>query len=310
MFRVSLLALSLVLTACETTTNPGGGGTSVVEDTSTGGLVAASIGGALANNLSVQAGSKSSKTLTSALNPCPTLLTLEGPYCTKVDDYTVNLVYIQCHLADSMAQWTGVLQIADASGISCGTVPTTTMSRQFVTSTTDFTPGGGLRVANGLTVTLDHRTANLGNYQGDVISPNVGTGYGEKTIWNNNVRTGVELRQRIYSSGLFDHSVAGSVAISESAGATTRTASGSVTVYHNILRVKGVSTLSSLVFSNNCCTPTAGSITTTFASTTQSGAAGRALDGKSETIQFTGCGTATVTGVDGTSANVSITQCY
>jgi hypothetical protein len=209
-----------------------------------------------------------------------------------------------------MAQWTGTLQIGDATGVSCGAFPTTTLTRQFVTSLTDSTPDAGLRVANGITVELDHKTANLGNYEGDTIVPTIGAGYGEQVTWTNNVRTAVQVSQRIYSVGLFDHSLVGSVAISEAADGESRTATGTVTFYQNLLRVKGASTFNNVVYNNSCCDPISGSVTTVYAATSQSGTAGQALDGKSESITFTSCGLATFTAVDGTTTNVSLTQCY
>jgi hypothetical protein len=104
--------------------------------------------------------------------------------------------------------------------------------------------------------------------------------------------------------------VVGQVSVAETLGATSRTVTGNVTVYHNILRVKGNSVFNAVTYSDVCCVPTGGSITTTFTATSQSGATGKAYDGKTETISFTGCGTATITGTDGKSTNVTLDHCY
>jgi hypothetical protein len=291
----------------------GCGSGSATEDSSASGAAAGSIGAAIAASGSTGTTSRSLR----ALTPCPTLKTAAGSGCAAGPGTTVNLTYDACSFGSSTAKWTGTLEVGvtgSGNTITCGSFPfngssTGTITRQFVDGGNN--PQTGTRTSSfGTVVTIDHHTANLGNYEGDTIAANVGTGYGDVVTWTGGKRTGIQVRQRVYSS-LFDHSVNGSVTISESSGiaASNRTVTGSVDVYHNKLKVKGTSTFNNVVYVDTCCNPTSGSISTAFAKTSQSGTVGAALDGKTETLTFTGCGTATFVDYKGTSSNVTLSHC-
>jgi hypothetical protein len=245
-----------------------------------------------------------------ASSACPTLATNAGAGCTQVNAQTVDLSYNSCSFGNSAATWSGVLQIADATNVTCGTFPNTTLTRQFVTSTSDSTPSSGVRTGSDLTITVDHATPNLGNYQGDTIAPTIGAGYGIGVNWAGApaIRVAMIINQHV-SSPVFDHSVTGTLGISETNGASNRMVSGQVVVYHNLVKVKATSTFSNVVYTDVCCLPTDGSISTAFAATSQSGATGQALDGKSETLTFTGCGTATLTQINGKTIDVTLSHC-
>jgi len=165
--------------------------------------------------------------------------------------------------------------------------------------------------ASGVTAYIDHATADLANYEGDSIAANIATGYGSQVTFNGSgARTGVTIRQRVYSTGFFDHSVTGGLSISESG--TTRTVSGSVSTYHNIVQVKGTTTFTSVVYNNTCCLPVSGTISTAFAKTASSptNVITSAIDGKSESLSISGCGTGTLTTHNGAVVPVALNNCY
>lgn len=283
---------------------------STVDDTSASGAAASAVGGAIAGS-----GPSGKETRSERTTACPTLKATTG--CTQTSSTLVDLAYNTCSFGTSQATWSGTLEVGVTGGgntITCGTFPfngssTGTITRQFVDGGGN--PSTATRTsALGTVVTIDHQTADLGNYQGDAISANVGSGYGAVVTWTSGKRTGIELRERVHST-LFDHSVNGSVTISESSGiaAANRTVTGSVDVYHNKLKVKGTSTFNNVVYNDTCCTPVSGSVSTAFAATSQSGTAGAALDGKTETLTFTGCGTGTLVDYRGQSSNVTLSHC-
>ena len=119
------------------------------------------------------------------------------------------------------------------------------------------------------------------------------------------------MKRRLYSS-LFDVSVNGALTITEaSAGATSRSVSGAVTVYHNLLRVVGTSVLSNITHSDTCCLPVSGTVTTVFSAGTNVGPTllGTLLVGKAEVLTITGCGTGTLQRIDGSSVHVALNGC-
>ncbi len=101
----------------------------------------------------------------------------------------------------------------------------------------------------------------------------------------------------------------GTVAIDETAGATQRTASGTVTVYHNSVLMKGTATLTAVQYTDSCCYPVSGSIATAFVATSLSDAQAQVLSGTTETLTFTGCGTAQWHPLNGKDSLVTLDNC-
>ncbi|MGZ3771722.1 MAG: hypothetical protein ACXVCP_16625 [Bdellovibrio sp.] len=197
--------------------------------------------------------------------------------------------------------------------VTCGTFPNatgTTLRRQFVSSAG--VPGTGSRTsAKGVVVTIDHSSSNLANFDTATIAANIGTGYGSSVTFNGSgARTGVDVKQRLYVSGGFDHSVVGSITISESG--TSRTVSGSLTVYHNKVKVVGTSTFTNVVYNDTACAPVSGSISTSFAAGAHVSPTtiGSLMVGKSETLTFNGDGTATLVDYSGASSTVTLGHCF
>jgi hypothetical protein len=242
-----------------------------------------------------------------AAGACATMATAAGAGCTNGSS-AVTLSYSACNFGTSTAVWSGLMEVRGA-GVACGSFPTGSVTRQFVISAGGAAHTGTRTNSAGKVVTIDHSTADLGNYEGDTISTLVNSGYGTSVTIGGGVRTAVAVRQRMTGT-LFDISVNGNLAVSETSNATSRTLSGSVTTYHNVLKVKGTAAFSSVVYSNSCCTPVSGTITTTLAATSQSDSVGQALDGKTQTLEFTGCGSATATSTSGTTSSVAVTACY
>jgi hypothetical protein len=110
----------------------------------------------------------------------------------------------------------------------------------------------------------------------------------------------------------WDHTVSTAtpvnIAIANAGTATeTRTiaVNSSITVQHNILQATATSLVTqALVLEPGTCScgPTSGQLTTTYTS-------GAGYTGKSETMTFTGCGTAKFVDTNGNSADVTLARC-
>ena len=161
---------------------------------------------------------------------------------------------------------------------------------------------------------MDDASANLANFDNqNIASINPNGGYGVAVHFGaNGRRSSIALARHVAVSGLFDHSVTGNLSISEDAGASSRVINGSVTVYHNLVRVVGTSTFTNVIHSDLCCVPTGGEITTTFSAGANQSPRflGELMLGKSEKLTFTGCGTAVLTETDGTVKNVTLKRCF
>jgi hypothetical protein len=110
--------------------------------------------------------------------------------------------------------------------------------------------------------------------------------------------SGVTLYRHVLTTSAAD----GGTALTLSGG----NVSGTVITYHQLAKVKATSVIN-VGMSAGCCTPTSGTVTTTF-NTSASGALAK-YSGATETLTFTGCGTATYTGPEGYTGNVSLTHC-
>lgn len=299
---------------------------STTEDTSVSGAAAGAIGGAIASSSSggtmaslnlpgknIAGVSKAALHSELAMTACPTLLSASGSGCTQTSSTVDTLTYSSCSFGNALATWNGTLDVTVASGsITCGTFPTLSsvgsISRQFVTGAS---PSSGTRTsASGIQVTIDDATANLNNYQGDTIGAIIGSGYGSQVTFNGSgARTAVTIDHHL-SCTAFDHSLTGQLSISESG--TTRTVAGTLTTYHNKVKMKGTTTFSSVVYNNTCCQPVSGTITTTFATTSQSpnNAITTAMNGKTETLTISSCGVASYTDYSGVTSTIAMTGCY
>lgn len=322
LLKIAMMA-SLILAGCSSKKADGTTSAATDEDSSSSGLVASAIGGAIASSSSsgTVASFAPQPSIWSVLLPqafastaCPTLRTTNGSGCDTHSGY-VDLTYSSCSFGSSLATWSGTLEVSLGSGsISCGTFPSgltsNTVVRQFVSL--PGVPGGiGVRgTKRGTVVYIDHATADLGNYDGVTIAKDIGTGYGTKVTFNSSgARSAVDVKQRLYVTGGFDHSVVGSISLSESG--STRAASGTMTVYHNKAKVIGTSTLSAVTYNDTSCVPVSGTITTVFtAGTVQPTVIGNLMVGKSETLVFNSDGTASFTDTSGTTSTVELTHCY
>ncbi len=323
---ISLIAVTMFAFACsKKTSDPTTASSS--EDSSSSGLAASAVGGAVSS-------SDSSGTVTmNVKNPniwtvlilqepawaatsCPKITTASGSGCTNSGN-NVDLTYSSCSFGAAAASWTGTLEVSLSTGaqVTCGTFPTVStlngsVQRQFVSSAG--VPGSATRATSrGTTVYIDHATANLGNFDNQTIAANIGTGYGTKVTFNGSgARTAVQVRQRLYVTGGFDHSIDGSITLSESG--TTRTASGTIKVYHNKAKVLGTSTFTDVKYNNTSCIPVSGSISTAFTAgaNVSTNALGTALVGKTETLTFNSDGTGTYVDATGASTTVELTHCY
>jgi hypothetical protein len=317
-----LMAVSFAVSGCGKNSD----GSTSAEDTSASGAAAGAVGGALSGSSSsgtqAQMDFKSQpslfQTAKSSFNllpnafadvSCPTFRTM-GSGC-QASGGTMWLSYSDCTFAGA-ATWTGVQSLISTASASCGVFPnptTGTLIRQFVASSGSTTPGSVTLTTNrGVQGVVDDATVNLGNFDGDAISTVTNGGYGSEVTFASGKRTSATIAHRIYSTGIFDHSVTGTVQVSDSG--SSRSVSGTVTVYHNLLRIIGTSSVN-VVHQDGCCFPISGTITTLFSQGSVAPTTlGRLAVGKTETLNITGCGTATLTSYDGSTANVILDRCF
>jgi len=320
---------------------------SASEDTSASGAAAGAAGGALSGSGS--SGSQAfimpqgHKTLISSIQnqlnsafnlmndafastSCPTYKsTTTGTNGCTTSGSTMWLNYSGCVFAASgSATWTGTQAIIASAGStnpSCGTFPTPaaggTLTRQMVTAASSITPSTATIVSSfGTTATIDNSSSNLSNFNNDTIAALSGAngGYGEQVSFNSSgARSGITLAERIVVSGTLDHSITGSLTVTETAGASTRTITGSVKVYHNLLKVIGTATFNSVTHSDSCCYPNGGSISTVYSagSNVSATTAGSKLVGNTETLTFSStCGSVTFVSTSGVSATVTLSRCF
>ncbi len=320
-----LMVSAALFSACAAKDDTSGTDSSSSEDSSSSGLAAGAVGGALASSSSSgsMAMNQGPQKLWSLLipqalasNPCPRVTTANGSGCTNgTSNSYVDLTYDSCNHGSSLSTWSGTLQVSLGSGaITCGAFPSptsTTLTRQFVSSGV---PATGVRTTpSGKAVVIDHATANLSNFDNQTIAANVGTGYGEVVTFDGSGnRTAVQIRKRlfVYPGIGFDHTIDGSVTVSESG--STRTISGSVVVYHNKLKVVGTSTFTNVTYNNTSCIPVSGEITTAYAAGANVSPtnAGSGWVGRSETMVFNSDGTGTFTDYSGATSTVTLSHCY
>ncbi|MBS1970999.1 MAG: hypothetical protein JSU04_11865 [Bdellovibrionales bacterium] len=318
--------VSLLLGMQVACSSSGSGGTTtgnpLVEDTSASGAVAGAIGGALSSSASGGASEMKVMSTAATVSPlggvCPTFATT-GTGCATSGG-TMWLNYSSCKFSGSTASFTGTQALIMSSGTaSCGTFPhpgvNSTLKRQYVTASGSTTPSSLVRQsAAGTYLAIDNHTTNLSNFDSATLATIVNGGYGVSVSFNSvGARDQITFGHRVNVVGDFDQTVYGTLNITESSsGATSRSVSGTVTVYHNGLQVIGTSTLSGLVHSNTCCLPVSGSITTTFLAGTNVSptALGSLYVGKTETLAFTACGEGRLTKYDGSIVNVSLNRCF
>jgi len=228
------------------------------------------------------------------------------------------LSYSDCTFTGN-AEWNGVQEISMSTGTAaCGTFPNPGASnllyRQYVQTAGASVAGSVTLTTSNRSGTVDDAVANLGNFDGQTIAAvNTNGGYGTKvTFAANGARSHLDLGHRLTVNGSLDHSVTGSIAITENPGAATRTLNGTVTVYHNLMKVVGTSTLTGVVHDDVCCLPVEGSITTAYTAgqNVAPTRSGQLLVGHSEVLTFTGCGTATLQGADGSTLDVTLNRCF
>lgn len=179
---------------------------------------------------------------------------------------------------------------------SCGTFPTTNFVRTFGSGTTRTSSGG-------LVVTLDTST-NSSNFESTSF------GGGTAVTFSSGHRNSITITGIRMTSSAFDYTVRTSSALTINDTGTSKTVSGSVEILHNLLHVRGNSTLNNIGFTTGCCFPTTGSISTLFDVGSTGGNSASRLIGKTETMAFgSTCGQATYTDYTGAISTVTLTHC-
>jgi len=281
---------------------------------------------------------------------CPTLVSGASSGANTCASITGGalLYYSSCSFGSSTATWSGYMDItlANASStVDCIHFPTPTtdtLMRQFV-NLSGTQPSTGTRTsASGPVVTMDDTTATIiANYEGDhfdttgystfgytPFGPGAAGGGKEVVFDGSGKRTSVTVVEQIKATAglvtLFKHTVAGTVNISESGSGsasewtasagtvTSGSCTGGITVYHDLVEMAGNTCFANVKYNTTCCTPVSGTITTTFSKSTQSptNAITTAMAGKSESLTFNGCGSATWTTYAGSTIAVSTNYCF
>ncbi|MGZ3688751.1 MAG: hypothetical protein ACXWPM_01045 [Bdellovibrionota bacterium] len=148
---------------------------------------------------------------------------------------------------------------------------------------------------------------------------NATTGYdgtshsgGTAISFTSGARTNIAINGiNLVSSGKFSHTVyttGSGLGITDSSA--TKSVTGTLVVLHNLEKVTGTSTFNAVTFTSTCCTPTGGSISTLFSAGAANGNANSKFIGKTETLAFTGCGTANFTDITGTTSAVTLSHCF
>jgi hypothetical protein len=325
---VLAIAATVVLTGCGSSNSS----SSAADDNSASGAAAGAAGGALSGSSSggtlamfdMPKSTSLFASVKSSLNPfsdafadvaCPTYKTVGSGCAASGGDMWLS--YSDCSFA-GINTWNGVQQITSTASASCGSFPypgdNGSITRQYVASSGASVPSTmTITTPAGIVGTVDDASANLANFDGDSISVIANGGYGAQVSFNSiGARSGLDIAHRVYTSS-FDHSITGSLTVVEAgAFSTSRTLSGSLKVYHNLLKIVGNATFNSVVHQDGCCVPVSGSISTLFSrgNSVAPTAAGLAYIGKTETLAFTGCKTATFTAVDGSVSNVTLNRCF
>jgi hypothetical protein len=292
---MSLVALALSVGGCGSSSSD----SSSTQDTSTSGSVASAVGGAY--NGSSSSGTQTMleqkrkntaiETLLASLNPissamastaCPTFSS--GVLASCISGGSATLTYSACSFGSSSAVWNGGVAFTCS-----GTTGNATVERAIHNGTTRTN-------SYNMVVTID--TSGLSTFNGASVSGG-GTTFTPSSI---NIG-GVQLVGTYDSIPIFNHTITTSSPLTLSNGTVT----GQVTVYHNLAKVIGTSTVS-VGLSAGCCVPTSGTIKTVFQAYGAFGARS-GFNGATETLTFTGCGTATYPGPECYSGSVTLANC-
>jgi hypothetical protein len=298
----SYLALTLGVTASIAfVSGCGSSSSSSTEDSSTSGSAAAAIGGSVN-------GSSSSGTMALNLSSHQTMesiLAWANPFqlayastsCPTFSGSTTTLTYSDCSFSGSSAVWNGSVAYTVASPnvtreVTTGTTRTASSGTVVTINTTGsgmtpFTASGASAVSGGTTATLSGSSVTGVAINGVNFVAASSSG---STLFNHLLTTS---------------SADGGVALTKSGSQW----SGTVVTFHQLVKVIATSTLTNLTFSSGCCLPTGGSISTSFNTTYASSTFISKYNGQTETLTFTGCGTATYSGPESTATSVTLNHC-
>lgn len=255
---------------------------------------------------------------------CPTLHSTTGSGCFSVSGTSVYLSYGSCSRGrggESVVAGTWAYEVSGAGmTVACGagiggTGTTYAGGGEFSNATGTAGSTGDFVTAAGTHLTIDDSLGGLSNYQNDSIAPiltNVAPGAGSAVSWSGGVRVGVAVNSRRLVPGDQDYSLSTNgtaLTVTEASGATSRTVNGASVGYDNLTKVKGASTFTNVTYEDGCCEPVSGVVSTRFSATSLSGSAGDALNGKTETLTFNGCGTANLTDASGSTSSVAMDWC-
>ncbi len=248
---------------------------------------------------------------------CPSFKSAQNAGC-DAGGSSLWIMLSNCVRGSGTTEWNGTEAMTMSSGAAaCQSFPNPGASgalyTQIVQGDRSTSPGTiTLTSPEGFHFYLDDETANLGNFNGDTIPYVEGTGYGRKVTFDaSGNRSSLTVADHQWNVGSYNHSIVGTVNLSESGSQQTITG-GTITFYHNSEKIIGTSTFTSVVHDDSCCVPISVEITTTFSAGNFTPVGqGTKMVGKSETLTFTGsCGSATLLNTDGTTQSVTLTRCY
>jgi hypothetical protein len=218
---------------------------------------------------------------------CGTLTSSELTSC--ISTHSASISYNDCSFGSSTATWNGSVNFACPNA--------TTITRSVTNGTTRSNSYGSVVTINTSNLTVYNSNSALSG-GGTTLDSSAGT------ITINGVQMiGVNSGKTIYNH------VITSSALTRAVTGLGTVVNGTVTTYHNLARVTGTATVTNLTFVSGCCTPTSGTISTVFETTNGYAALLSGFNGATETLNFTGCGTATYTGPEGLSGTVALANC-
>lgn len=215
---------------------------------------------------------------------------------------------------------TAVLQVSASTGtpVRCntlGNVSNLILQSQFIDSNGVAASANLPGIAGAIVVDHGLNGGTLTNFDTVAILPTIGKGFGTSISYGaNHIPIQESVTEHVWSvdnnqATLFDHTIVGTADITNVAGVNT-IEQASFTVYDNVAHVVGLSAISNLIFAPNCATPVSGTISTTFQAgqNVQPTPAGQAMVGQTEELEFTGCGAAALTNIEGQKGAFALTS--
>jgi hypothetical protein len=216
--------------------------------------------------------------------------------CTVYSSSLLNAgetLYSNCSFSGSSAVWNGGVTFTGTAG--------STVTRVIATGTTR-------TAASGTVVTINSTGSST------ALTPFSGSGGsaltsgGSTATFTSGTMTGVAINGVNFVTSGYNHLLTTTGGSALSYNSSTSTWTGTIILYHQLAKVVATSVVD-VTMSSGCCLPTGGTIKTTFSVASSSSNYSK-YNGQTETLSFTGCGTASYTGPESYSgSSVTLSHC-